>query len=184
MKEVKFVTQGVLVKKNVIADAMETLAEIIKKDPSYRHAWKANISCKIYDSKYNKLSMQKTNEIADDIIKMLFERKQGKWRNQANALSSKGNPTKQVVGSSPTLPTMQKRIVNISQENIFDEVLDKPDVAEILEEITEKWKNKDFSKKVYFDKRPTHGHSSPRHRSGTIQFIKAYKLHLSQKDVE
>ncbi len=75
MKEVKFVQQGVLVKKNVIADAMETLAKAIKKDPGYRHAWKANISCKIYDSKHNKLSMKKTNEIAEDIIKMLFERK-------------------------------------------------------------------------------------------------------------
>jgi hypothetical protein len=72
MKEVKFVTQSVLVKKNVIADAMETLARIIKKDPSYKHAWKANISCKIYDSKYIKVSMQKTDEIAEDIIKMLF----------------------------------------------------------------------------------------------------------------
>ena len=75
MKEVKFVTQGVLVKKNVIADAMKTLSKAMKKDFGYRHAWLANISCKIYDSKHNKLSMQKTNEIADDIIKMLFDRK-------------------------------------------------------------------------------------------------------------
>jgi hypothetical protein len=75
MKEVKFVKQTVLVKKNVIADAMETLARTMKKDPGYRHAWLANISCKIYDSKHVKMSMKKTNEIADDIIKMLFDRK-------------------------------------------------------------------------------------------------------------
>jgi len=52
MKEVKFVRKEVLVRRNTIADA----------------------SCKIYDNKNNKLSMKKTNEIADDIIKMLFER--------------------------------------------------------------------------------------------------------------
>ncbi|MEE9372940.1 MAG: hypothetical protein V3V00_07780 [Saprospiraceae bacterium] len=71
----KFVTQAVLVKKNVIEDAMNTISNEIKKDFSYRHAWLANISCKIYDSKHNKLSMKKTNEIAEDIIKMLFDRK-------------------------------------------------------------------------------------------------------------
>ncbi len=75
MKKVKFVTQAVLVKKNVIEDAMETLAKAIKGDPGYKRAWKANISCKIYDSKYNKLSMIKTDEIAENIIKMLFDRK-------------------------------------------------------------------------------------------------------------
>ncbi len=75
MKNVKFVKQAVLVKKNVIADAMETLAKAIKEDPSYKRAWKANISCKIYDSKYNRVSMKKTDEIAEDIIKMLFDRK-------------------------------------------------------------------------------------------------------------
>jgi hypothetical protein len=75
MKKVKFVQQGVLVKKNVIEDAMNTISKAIKTDPGYRHSWLANISCKIYDSKHNKLSMKKTNDIADDIIKMLFERK-------------------------------------------------------------------------------------------------------------
>ncbi len=75
MEKVKFVTQAVLVKKNVIEDAMETLAKAIKEDPGYKRAWKANISCKIYDSKYNKLSMVKTDEIAENIIKMLFDRK-------------------------------------------------------------------------------------------------------------
>ena len=75
MKEVKFVKQSVLVKKNVIEDAMNTISKEIKNDFGYRHAWLANISCKIYDSKHNKLSMKKTNEIAEDIMKMLFERK-------------------------------------------------------------------------------------------------------------
>lgn len=70
---------------------------------------------------------------------------------------------------------MKKRIVNISQENIFDEVLKKPEVSEILEEITDKWKNKDFSKQVYFDKKITKKRNNMGHRSGIIQFIRAHR---------
>lgn len=73
------------------------------------------------------------------------------------------------------LPTMKKRIVNISQANIFDEILEKLEVSKILEEIADKWKNKDFSKQVYFDKKITKKRNNMGHRSGIIQFIKAYR---------
>ena len=65
---------------------------------------------------------------------------------------------------------MKKRIVHISEENIFDQVLHKPEVSGILEEIAEKWESMNFSKRVYFEKK-----RSKKRGQGSIQFIKASK---------
>lgn len=69
---------------------------------------------------------------------------------------------------------MKKRIVHISEENIFYKVLEKQKVSDIVDELKEKWDNMNFSKKVYFEKRYT-GKDNQGRKSGTIQFIRANK---------
>ncbi len=91
----------------------------------------------------------------------------------ADALASKVSPTKWGVGSIPTLPTMKKRIVNISEEVVFDDITKKVETKEIIRELTKKWKNNDFSKKVYYNKRITRRYRTA--EQGTIDFIRAYK---------
>ena len=68
---------------------------------------------------------------------------------------------------------MEKRIVNISEEIVFDDVIEKVETKEIIDDILKKWKYKDFSKKVYFNKRVTKIRNSA--HQGTIDFIRAYK---------
>ena len=72
MKEVKFVQQGVLVKKNVIEDAMTTLSKVMKKDKDYRYAWFCNLKFAIYDNSKNRVSQKTAEEIADVILKRFF----------------------------------------------------------------------------------------------------------------
>ncbi len=91
----------------------------------------------------------------------------------ADARASKVRPTRWGVGSSPTLPTMKKRTVNISEEVVFDDITDKVETEEIIGDLTRKWKDKDFSKKVYFNKRITKIRNAA--SQGTIDFIRAYK---------
>lgn len=73
------------------------------------------------------------------------------------------------VGSSPTLPTMKKRRVHISEENIFDCMENKEEIPKLIDTLLKKWKNLDFSTRLYFDKRRL------KFGKGTIQFIKASK---------
>lgn len=71
---------------------------------------------------------------------------------------------------------MTKRVVHITEEILFDDVTKKEDVEKILKVIAKKWKNNDFSLKVFFNKKITRGNNNFRNRSGTIEFIRAYKL--------
>ncbi len=68
---------------------------------------------------------------------------------------------------------MKKRTVNISEEVVFDDITEKVATEDIIGDLAKKWKNKDFSKKVYFNKRITHKHKKA--VEGTIDFIRAYK---------
>ncbi len=68
---------------------------------------------------------------------------------------------------------MQKRIVNISEEVVFDDITEKVKTEEIIRDLTKKWKNKDFSKKVYYNKRITRRYKAA--EQGTIDFIRAHK---------
>ena len=72
MKEVKFVQQGVLVKKNVIEDAMNTLSNAIKNDSGYRMGWYANLKFVVYDNSKGRISKNKAGEIADIILSRFF----------------------------------------------------------------------------------------------------------------
>ena len=72
MKEVKFVTQGVLVKKNVIEDAMNIIANALKTDSGYRIGWYANLKFNIWDNCNSRISKDKAGEIADIILKRFF----------------------------------------------------------------------------------------------------------------
>jgi hypothetical protein len=68
---------------------------------------------------------------------------------------------------------MKKRTVNISEEVVFDDITEKVETEEIIGDLTKKWKNKDFSKRVYFNKRITSIRNAA--NQGTIDFIRAYK---------
>jgi hypothetical protein len=68
---------------------------------------------------------------------------------------------------------MKKRTVNISEEVVFDDITGKVETEQIIGDLTKKWKNKDFSIKVYFNKRITRRYKMA--ERGTIDFIKAYK---------
>jgi hypothetical protein len=72
MKKVKFVQQGILVKKNVIEDAMSILGNELRTDSGYRMAWYANLKFAIYDNANSKISQKIAGEIADDILKKFF----------------------------------------------------------------------------------------------------------------
>jgi hypothetical protein len=65
---------------------------------------------------------------------------------------------------------MEKRIVHISEENIFYQVLEKKKVSDIIDELKEKWESLNFSKKVYFEKR-----RSKILGKGSILFMRAIK---------
>ncbi len=73
MKNVKFVKQVVLVKKNVIEDAMNTIADALKTDPSYRIGWFANLKFCIYDNSKGRISKDTAGEIANIILKRFFK---------------------------------------------------------------------------------------------------------------
>lgn len=73
MKEVKFVQQGVLVKKNVIADAMNTLTRAMRKNSNYRLGWYANLKFAIHDNSNGRISKDKAGEIADIILSRFFD---------------------------------------------------------------------------------------------------------------
>jgi hypothetical protein len=73
MKKVQFVQQGVLVKKNVIEDAMNTIAHALKTDSGYRIGWYANLKFNIYDNADSRISKDKAGEIADIILKRFFK---------------------------------------------------------------------------------------------------------------
>jgi hypothetical protein len=73
MKSVKFVQQGVLVKKNVIEDAMNTIANALKTDTAYRIGWYANLKFNIYDNSNGRISKDKAGEIADVILRNFFK---------------------------------------------------------------------------------------------------------------
>ncbi len=68
---------------------------------------------------------------------------------------------------------MKKRTVNISEEVVFDDITEKVETEKIIGDLTRKWKDKDFSKKVYFNKRLTKIRNTA--HQGTIDFIRAYK---------
>ncbi len=77
---------------------------------------------------------------------------------------------------------MKKRIVNISEEVVFDDITEKVETEEIIGDLTKKWKNNDFSKKVYFNKRNIRRHNTISKgrplflgTQGAIDFIRAYK---------
>jgi hypothetical protein len=68
---------------------------------------------------------------------------------------------------------MKKRTVNMSEEVVFDDITEKVETEKIIGDLTKKWKNKDFSIKVYFNKRITKIQNAA--SQGTIDFIRAYK---------
>jgi hypothetical protein len=69
---------------------------------------------------------------------------------------------------------MKKRTVHISEENVFYQVFERSKVSDMIDELKEKWDGRDFSKKVYFEKRATEVDNQGNKR-GTIQFIRATK---------
>ena len=71
MKKVKFVRKEVLVKKNHIEDAMDTLGKALKTDKGYHVGWRANLAMAIKDN--SDLSLKKSNEIASIILKGFFD---------------------------------------------------------------------------------------------------------------
>jgi hypothetical protein len=73
MKSVKFVKQSVLVKKNKIEDAMNTIAHALKTDPSYRIGWYANLTFNIYDNSKGRISQDTAGNIADVILRNFFK---------------------------------------------------------------------------------------------------------------
>jgi hypothetical protein len=73
MKKVRFVSQAVLVKKNVIEDAMNTIAGALKTDPGYRMGWFANLKFRIYDNSKGRISQKTAGEIANIILKDFFK---------------------------------------------------------------------------------------------------------------
>lgn len=73
MKEVKFVKQSVLVKKNKIADAINTITHELQTDDGYRIGWYANLKFAIYDNSNGRVSQKKAGEIADIILKRFFD---------------------------------------------------------------------------------------------------------------
>ena len=73
MKKVRFVTKAVLVKKNVIEDAMDILSDALQNDPSYRLAWFANLKFNIYDNSKKGISQDTAGKIADIILNRFFK---------------------------------------------------------------------------------------------------------------
>ena len=73
MKSVKFVKQAVLVKKNVIEDAMNIIANALQTDPGYRMGWFANLKFRIYDNSKGRISKKTAGEIANIILKDFFK---------------------------------------------------------------------------------------------------------------
>ena len=68
---------------------------------------------------------------------------------------------------------MSKRIVHITEENVFfdklEESTDNKDFTEIMPNLMHKWKTRDFSKKIFYRMDRT----DP--RGGTFQYIQAIK---------
>jgi hypothetical protein len=73
MKEVKFVNQVVLVKKNKVGDAMSTIGHELRTDSHYRMSWYANLKFAMYDNADGRVSRKKAGEIADVILKRFFK---------------------------------------------------------------------------------------------------------------
>jgi hypothetical protein len=65
---------------------------------------------------------------------------------------------------------MKKRLVHITEETVFDQVLQNDKVMKIFKKLEKKWDEKDFSTKTYFVKK-----ASKHQGRGTIYFIIATK---------
>lgn len=73
MKKVQFVQQAVLIKKNVVEDAMNILSDALKTDSDYRLAWYANLKFNIYDNSNGRISKKTAGGIANVILKNFFK---------------------------------------------------------------------------------------------------------------
>ncbi len=55
------------------ARAYRVLTRAMKRDPSFAHSWQRNIAMPILDGAKGKLSHAEANEIADRLMRHLFE---------------------------------------------------------------------------------------------------------------
>jgi len=55
------------------ARAYRDLARAMQRDPDFAHTWQCNIAMPIYDGAKGKLSLDESNEIADRLMRHLFE---------------------------------------------------------------------------------------------------------------
>jgi len=60
---------------NKIKNARKTMSEAFEKDPDFRYAYQSNIAMYIWDRKREGFTFNKDqcNEVADGLIKMIFE---------------------------------------------------------------------------------------------------------------
>ena len=62
---------------------------------------------------------------------------------------------------------MKKRLVHITEEIIFDEIIKRVQVNDALKKLKAKWENLDFSMNLYFNQ--------DKKFRAKIEFIRAYK---------
>lgn len=55
------------------ANAYKTLAKAMKDDPQYAASWQANIAMPMFDAAKGKLTHQEANDIADILMRHLFD---------------------------------------------------------------------------------------------------------------
>ena len=55
------------------AKAYRNLTQAMRNDPMYAHSWQCNIAMPIYDGAKGKLTIEEANQIADDLMKHLFD---------------------------------------------------------------------------------------------------------------
>jgi hypothetical protein len=69
-----------------------------------------------------------------------------------------------------------KRIVHITEEIVFDEIIDSEETKKSLDLLLIKWKKSDFSKNLYFNKQTISKYpGGPKVGTGFMEFIKATK---------
>lgn len=55
------------------ANAYRNLTKAMRDDPCYAHSWQCNIAMPIYDGAKGKLTIEEANQIADNLMKHLFD---------------------------------------------------------------------------------------------------------------
>ena len=55
------------------AKAYRNLTKAMRDDPCYAHSWQCNIAMPIYDGAKGKLTIEEANQIADNLMKHLFD---------------------------------------------------------------------------------------------------------------